>query len=87
MYIQVHTFYAYWQSFSTVRSFVWEDVHDLRQVDTCEYTYRVDLGRIEEREGRAQSETVEGGIREQYLIEKQNYKVLACSNYIRVCLH
>ncbi|CAI8035141.1 DnaJ homolog subfamily C member 21 [Geodia barretti] len=30
-YEEVHTFYAYWQSFSTLRSFAWEDVHDLRQ--------------------------------------------------------
>ena len=30
---QVHTFYAYWQSFSTCKSFAWEDTHNLRQVN------------------------------------------------------
>lgn len=30
-YEVVHTFYSYWQSFSTVKSFAWEDKYELKQ--------------------------------------------------------
>ena len=47
----VHTFYSYWQSFSTHKSYAWEDQHDLRHAPNRR------IQRLMEKENRKLRET------------------------------